>query len=106
MFHNDKRIYKRDVTRSLPFPLSQTVTPSRTPSSSSVTYFMDGPKVKEKANSQLARSYKRLTVSGVNQMGQGETVLPKVLTGGTAVLTPPKVQTSEAQCRVLLHKIP
>ena len=25
-----------------PFPLSQTVTPSRTPSPSSVTYFMDG----------------------------------------------------------------
>src|SRR6218665_3334915 len=27
-----------------PSPLSQTVTPSRTPSPSSVTYFMDGPK--------------------------------------------------------------
>src|SRR6218665_1670885 len=27
----------------LPPPLSQTVTPSRTPSPSSVTYFMDGP---------------------------------------------------------------
>jgi len=40
---------------------------------------MDGPKVKDKATSQLARSYARLTVSGV---GQGETVLPKVLTGG------------------------
>src|SRR6218665_2563109 len=26
-----------------PLPLSQTVTPSRTPSPSSVTYFMDGP---------------------------------------------------------------
>ena len=86
-------------------PLSQTVTPSRTPCPSSVTYFKDGPKVKDKATSQLARSYARLTVSRVNQMGQGETVLPKVLTGGTAVLTPPEVQTSEAQCRVLLHKI-
>src|SRR6218665_456087 len=28
-----------------PLPLSQTVTPSRTPSPSSVTYFMDGPKI-------------------------------------------------------------
>ena len=28
-----------------PLPLSQTVTPSRTPSPSSVTYFMDGPQV-------------------------------------------------------------
>src|SRR6218665_3456629 len=90
-----------------PLPLSQTVTPSRTPYPSSVTYFMDGPKVKDKATSQLARSYARLrpTVSGVNQAGQGETVLPKVLTGGTAVLTPPKVQTSEGQCWVLLHEI-
>jgi len=26
-----------------PLPLSQTVTPSRTPSPPSVTYFMDGP---------------------------------------------------------------
>ena len=26
-----------------PLPLSQTVTPSRTPSPSRVTYFMDGP---------------------------------------------------------------
>ena len=42
----DKNLYKRDVTCSLPpLPLSQTVTPSRTPSPSSVTYFMDGPKV-------------------------------------------------------------
>src|SRR6218665_802187 len=39
----DKKIYKCDVTCSLPPPLSQTVTPSRTPSPSSVTYFMDGP---------------------------------------------------------------
>jgi len=59
-------------------------------------------KVKDKATSQLARSDARLAVSGVNQMEQGETVLPRVLTGGTAVLTPPKVQTSESQCRVLL----
>ena len=51
-------------------------------------------KVKNKATSQLARSDARLAVSGENQRGQGETVLPKVLTGGTAVLTPPKVQTS------------
>ena len=37
-------MYKCDVTCSLPpLPLSQTVTPSRTPSPSSVTYFMDGP---------------------------------------------------------------
>src|SRR6218665_3917613 len=36
----DKNLYKRDVTCS---PLSQTVTPSRTPSPSSVTYSMDGP---------------------------------------------------------------
>jgi len=39
-------------------------------------------KVKDKATSQLARSDARLAVSGVNQGGQGETVLPKVLTGG------------------------
>ena len=30
----------------IPLPLSQTVTLSRTPSPSSVTYFMDGPYVK------------------------------------------------------------
>src|SRR6218665_2677542 len=38
----DKKMYKCDVTCSLPPPLSQTVTPSGTPSPSSVTYFMDG----------------------------------------------------------------
>jgi len=44
MFHMyDKIFYKRDVTCSWPLPLSQTVTPSRTPSPSSVSYFMDGP---------------------------------------------------------------
>src|SRR6218665_1024516 len=38
----DKKMYKCDVTGPLlPLPLSQTVTPSRTPPSS-VTYFMDG----------------------------------------------------------------
>jgi len=46
------------------------------------------------ATSQLARSDARLSVGGVNQRGRGETVLPKVLTGRTAVLTPPNVQTS------------
>ena len=59
----------------------------------------------KQAISQLARSDARLAVSGVNQREQGETVLPKVLIGGTAVLTPPKVQTSEGQCRVLLREI-
>jgi len=58
-------------------------------------------KVKDKATSQLARSDARLAVSGVNQGAERErereTVLPKVLTGSTAVLTPPKVQTSEGQ---------
>ena len=55
-------------------------------------------KVKDKATSQLARSDARLAVSGVNQGDrERETVLPKVLTGSTAVLTPPKVQTSEGQ---------
>jgi len=39
----DKMFYKCDVTGSRPLPLSQTVTPSRTPSPSSVTYFMDVP---------------------------------------------------------------
>src|SRR6218665_1578427 len=39
----DNFFYKCDVTCSFPLPLSQTVTPSRTPSPSSVTYFMDGP---------------------------------------------------------------
>src|SRR6218665_568534 len=39
-----KKVYKCDVTCSLPpLPLPQTVTPSRTSSPSSVTYFMDGP---------------------------------------------------------------
>jgi len=57
------------------------------------------------ATSQLARSDTRLTVSGVNQREQEETVLSKVLTRGTAVLTPPKGQTSEGQCRVLLREI-
>ena len=53
-------------------------------------------KVKDNTTSQLARNDARLAVSGVNQWGQGdETVLPKVLTEGTAALTPPKVQTSE-----------
>ena len=61
--------------------------------------------VKDKVTSQLARSDARLAVIGVNQRGQEGTVLPKVLTGGTAVLIPPKVQTSEGQCRVLLREI-
>src|SRR6218665_1240734 len=62
--------------------------------------------VKDKATSQLARSDARLAVSGVNRGDRSrETVLPKVLTGGTAVLIPPKVQTSEGQCRVLLREI-
>jgi len=53
-------------------------------------------KVKNKATSQLARSDARFAGSGVNQVGQGETVvIPKVLTWGTAVLTTPKVQASE-----------
>ena len=44
MFHMyDNNLYKRDVTCSWHLPLSQTVTPSRTSSPSSVTYFMDGP---------------------------------------------------------------
>src|SRR6218665_2176389 len=47
LFHTyDKIFYKCDVTCSLPL-LSQTVTPYRTPSPSSVTYFMDGPYVSE-----------------------------------------------------------
>jgi len=55
-------------------------------------------KVKDKATSQLARSDARLVVSGVNQRTERDcTSSPKVLTGGTAVLTPPKVQTSEGQ---------
>ena len=37
--------------------------------------------VKDKATSQLARSDARLAVIGVNQRGQGGTVLPKVLMG-------------------------
>ena len=39
-------MYKRDVTCAWPpSPLSQTVTPTRTPPPSSVTYFMDGPSI-------------------------------------------------------------
>ena len=46
MFHIMIKICIRVTSRALnPPPLSQTVTPSRTPSPSSVTYFMDGPKV-------------------------------------------------------------
>ena len=57
-------------------------------------------KVKNKATSQLARSHARLAGSGVNQVGQGETVPHKVLTWGTAALTAPKVQASEGQCQI------
>jgi len=52
----------------------------------------------------LARSDARLAGSGVNQVGQGETVLPKVLTGDISVDSP-KVQASDGQCRVLLREI-
>src|SRR6218665_272504 len=62
-------------------------------------------KVTDKAISQLARSEARLAVSVVNHGWQGETVLPKALTEGTAVLAPPKVHTSAGQCRVLLPEI-
>ena len=58
--------------------------------------------VKDKATSQLARSDARLAVIGVNQRAAGRDCNPKVL---TAVLTPPKVQTLEDQCRVLLREI-
>src|SRR6218665_2786231 len=61
MFHiYDKRIYKRDVTCSLPSLCHKLSHPLGPPTPSSVTYFMDGPKVKDKATSQLARSYARL----------------------------------------------
>src|SRR6218665_1410312 len=83
MFHiYHKRIYKHDVTCSLPSPCHKLSHLLEHHPPSSVTYYMYGPKVKDKATSQLARSYARLTISGVNQVGQGETVLPKVLTGG------------------------
>ena len=55
-------MYKCDVTCSLPpLPLSQTVTPSRTPSlsPSSVTYFMDGP-LKELPFTSSCKSFLRL----------------------------------------------
>ena len=63
--------------------------------------------VKDKATSKLARSDARLAGSGVhvNQVGQGESALPKVLTWATAVLTAPKVQASDGQCIVLLREI-
>jgi len=44
---------------------------------------------------------------GVNQVGQRETVLPKVLTEGTAVLTAPKFRfrrNSAGSCFVRSHK--
>jgi len=44
--------------------------------------------VKDKATSQLARSDARLAGSGVNQVGQREAVLPKVLTGGPVLIAP------------------
>ena len=37
-------------------------------------------------------------------MGQGETVLPKVLTGGDSSVDCPKVQASEGQCFERSHK--
>jgi len=64
-------------------------------------------KVKDKATSQLARSDARLAGSGVNQVGQRETVLPKVLTGGTAVLIAPKFwfrRSSAGSCFVRSQK--
>src|SRR6218665_1244788 len=63
-------------------------------------------KVKDKATSQLARSDARLAGSDVNQVGQRETVLPKVLTGETAVLTAPKFRfrrNSAGSCSVRSH---
>jgi len=58
------------------------------------------------AKSQLARSDARLAGSSVNHGGQGGVVLPKVLTGGTAVLTvPTKVQASEGRSQVLLCEV-
>src|SRR6218665_819420 len=65
-------------------------------------------KVKDKVTSQLARSDARLADrSQWRKSGEieRETALPEVLAGGTAVLTPPKVQISEGQCRVLLREI-
>src|SRR6218665_717523 len=55
----------------------------------------------------LARSDARLAGSGVNQVGQRETVLPKVLTGGTAVLIAPKFwfrRSSAGSCFVRSQK--
>ena len=62
-------------------------------------------KVKNKATSQLARSDVRIAGSGVIQVGQRETVLPKVLIWGTAVLTARKVQASKGQRRILFREI-
>src|SRR6218665_4194790 len=59
-------------------------------------------KVKDKATSQLARSDARLAVSGVNQGGHGETVLPKVLPGSTAVFRLRRV--SDESCLLRSHK--
>src|SRR6218665_1148850 len=103
MFHiYDKRIYKRDVTCSLPDPchkLSHLLGPHPP---SSVTYFMDGPEGKDKATSQLlCKAYGQWRKSG----GTGRDCPTQILTWGTAVLTPPKVQTSEGQCWVLLREI-
>src|SRR6218665_3343992 len=61
-------------------------------------------KVKDKAASQLARSYARLTGRGVNQGGQGETVL-KVLTEGGSSVDFPKVRGFGGTVRVLLRDI-
>ena len=67
-------------------------------------------KVKDKATSQWQEVMQDLqtAVSGVNQGRQlqtGRDCSPQSFDWGTAVLTPPKVQTSEGQCRVLLREI-
>src|SRR6218665_3890069 len=64
-------------------------------------------KVKDNAASQLARSDARHAVSGVNQGGEGETVLPKGLTGRQQCSLLPKFRhrrDSAGSCIVGSHK--
>src|SRR6218665_3309673 len=63
-------------------------------------------KVKDKATSQLARRGARLSISGINHWGQREIVLPKVLTGETAVLISKfrLRRVSAGSCFVRSHK--
>ena len=74
----DKNFYKCDVTSSLSLPLSQTVTPSRTPVPSSVTCFMDGPQQHRELEICTAPKYCKVVT---NHLIQGRSVKTKSIDG-------------------------